>query len=129
MDDTARVSRDMEPVPTGKLMRDEEIPRLGKNEAEAILRTGNPYEVSKALLSSALYSTNRKWAEERCITFLANPDLGVRSTAITCLGHLARLHGVLDLERIIPLLQELKNDSRLKGRIEDTLDDIKIFIK
>jgi hypothetical protein len=44
------------------------------------------------------------------------------------LGHLARIHGQLDLERVEPRLRELRADPEVAGSAEDALDDIERFM-
>jgi len=47
--------------------------------------------------------------------------------AALCLGHLARIHGALDLDVALPLLYELAQEPALLGRINDPWDDIETF--
>jgi hypothetical protein len=48
---------------------------------------------------------------------------------VTALGHLARIHGEADLEKVLPLLEELTRDPVIGGRAEDALGDIRMFTK
>ncbi len=56
------------------------------------------------------------------------PTAGAR-VAATSIGHLARLHGLLDLDVIVPLLQELLHDPEIGGLAEDALADIRMFVR
>ncbi len=48
--------------------------------------------------------------------------------AMTCIGHVARMHKVIDKSLVIPVLFEKLKHSTLSGRVQDALDDIDIFI-
>ena len=54
-----------------------------------------------------------------------NPDIS--GLAAICLGHLARIHGQFEKDKVIPILRSRLNDTAIAGRIEDALDDIKMF--
>jgi hypothetical protein len=58
---------------------------------------------------------------------LQSSDPWVRGVAATCAGHIARLHGALDTNRIVPLIERLASDPRTIGRVEDALEDIEMF--
>ena len=51
----------------------------------------------QALLGAALNSDCR-WAEEQCTLHLSATDSDVRATAATSLAHIARIHGLHDVE-------------------------------
>ena len=82
--------------------------------------------LSKALLE--IYS-DYKWIQSKCVMFLTSNDLNVKRLAITCLGHVARIHKNLDKAVVIPLLEKLRSDKYLGGTAEDALNDIEIFLK
>ncbi|MEU4874969.1 hypothetical protein [Streptomyces sp. NPDC021608] len=46
--------------------------------------------------------------------------------AVTCVGHIARLHGAIDA-RLVTRVRDLLQDPVLGGRAEDALDDIASF--
>jgi hypothetical protein len=48
--------------------------------------------------------------------------------AVVALGHLARIHRTLDLERVLNVLARKADDVELAGTVENTLDDIRQFI-
>ena len=54
--------------------------------------------------------------------------MDVSGLAIICLGHLARIHRRLDLDRVSPLLKELRRDKEIGDRVGCALDDIQIFM-
>ncbi|RCG29490.1 hypothetical protein DQ384_20880 [Sphaerisporangium album] len=69
-----------------------------------------------------------RWVQDRCLELCDHPNLYVREVAITCLGHLARIHGTLDLDRVMPKLRELKRVPETRAIVQNTYSDISIFI-
>lgn len=59
-----------------------------------------------------------------CVSLEADPQ--IRALAVTCMGHLARIHRAVSAE-IVRCLEELLDDPELEGRAEDALDDIAAF--
>jgi hypothetical protein len=56
-------------------------------------------------------------------------DENVARVATLCLGHLARIHGELDLHCVLPHLHRQKRDRpALAGTVDDVLEDISMFI-
>jgi hypothetical protein len=52
----------------------------------------------------------------------------VRGMSALCLGHLARIHRQLDLDRVLPILHGLEADQDIGWRVGDALDDIESFL-
>jgi HEAT repeat protein len=100
---------------------------LSKQAAVAVFDKGVPVEVSEALIGLALNEPDWRWVQEVALRYLQGPDEALRMTAATALGHLARLHGTLDLDRVVPALQRLLADPATEGRATDALDDISMF--
>ncbi|MBF7092964.1 hypothetical protein IUY40_15635 [Flavobacterium sp. ALJ2] len=48
--------------------------------------------------------------------------------AVTCLGHIARIHRVIDKEKVLKAFESRKDDEAINGRIEDAIDDINVFV-
>lgn len=106
-------------------MRYEEPAPVDRAEAARRLATGAPQAISETLVALALSGDALSYAQAQCLSFLRHADEGVRGTAVLCLGHLARLHGTLHLDLVLPLLDELAAwDPPLRGRIADARDDI-----
>lgn len=55
-------------------------------------------------------------------------DDDIRGLALTCIGHVARMHKVIDEALVIPVLLENLKHKTLAGIAQDALDDIEIFI-
>src|SRR5438034_132702 len=108
-------------------MRYESPQPISKQAATAVFDRGVPIEVSKALIGLALNEPDWRWVQEVALGYLQGPDEALRMTAATALGHLARLHGTLDLDRVVPAVQRLLADPATEGRATDALDDIEMF--
>ncbi len=100
-------------------------------EIQQAFQSGDPGEISQTLVTLALYASDWKPVEQYCLQFLEYPDAGVRRVAATCLGHLARLHKKLDLDRVLPALYKrfADPDKYVAGAADDALGDIEIFMK
>jgi hypothetical protein len=102
--------------------------RLPREVAVEQLGSADSVARMDALLSLALYDPDGEFAQDRCLALLHDSDRDVVATAILGLAHIARLHGSLDLERVLPELQRLRAEPALLGRVEDAMDDIAVFI-
>ncbi|WP_121966848.1 hypothetical protein [Myroides sp. N17-2] len=79
------------------------------------------------LLEVVHSSDDWKWLQDICLKLSSDSDLDLSNLAITCIGHIARMYKKLELELIVPFLQDLKNNnSNLAGTAENALDDIYI---
>ena len=107
-----------------------EAPRvLTKEEAEDVFATGTPHDICGALVSAALNEEDWSWVQEKCLAFAAHEESSVRAIAATCLGHVARIHRKLDLNRVLPALETLRKDPATSGYAETALDDIGMYIR
>jgi hypothetical protein len=59
---------------------------------------------------------------------LEHQDPWVRGAAAIAAGHVARIHRMLTRDPIIPLIETLRSDARTKGKAQDALDDIHMFV-
>ena len=110
-------------------MKYEEPAPMSREDAARALHSLNSEEACTALLSIALHDPDWRWAQEQCLRSLQHSPEQVRALAVTCLGHVARIHGHLDMERVLPMLAELRTNPALAGRVEDALDDIEMFLE
>src|ERR1700722_9774317 len=102
---------------------------MSRRELEALIESGNENAIIAALLSGAYYDSDWRWVQGICLRFLDHADLGVRSNAAICLGHIARIHRNLDLEVVLPKLMALKSDTAIAPWVEDALEDIHFFLR
>jgi len=106
----------------------QEAPPIARADAESAFSSGLPERICDALVRVAFNDPDWRWVQEQCLRFIGSPLPDVRRLAVTCLGHLARIHGQLDLERVMPLLKQMRNDGEIEGSVEDALEDIEAFV-
>jgi hypothetical protein len=109
-------------------MQYEEIDSISRSDAMVGLGSANPRDICKALVRLAFHDPDLRWVQSLCIELAEHSTVEVQSTAILCLGHLARIHRALDLEKVVPLLIDLRKNPMLSGRVDDAMDDIEIFL-
>ncbi len=105
-------------------MRHEDIPPMSRQDAEAAFASGGAEAICRALLSAALHDPDWRWVQEQCLRCAGHPDAWVRRNAAIGLSHLARLHGVLELDKVGPVLKRLIKDPEAGGEAEDALQEI-----
>jgi hypothetical protein len=96
--------------------------------AEAAFDSDDVSVICDALIRSALHDPDWAWVEEHCLVAAHHRAPEVRTVAATSLGHLARLYGTLHLDRVIPVLETLREDAAAAGTAQDALDDIRMFV-
>lgn len=99
-----------------------------RRRLEQILAEGSPDDVPQALVSAAFHEPDWQWVQDWCLRLSEHPDQNVRRVAVIALGHLARIHRRLDLDRVLPTLAARADEPELAGTVEDTLEDIRMFI-
>src|SRR5262245_27843779 len=110
-------------------MQYEEIDSISRSDAMDALGSANPKDICKAFVRLAFHDPDLRWVQSLCIELTEHSIVEVQSTAILCLGHLARIHRALDMERVVPLLIELRKNPLLSSRVDDAMDDIEIFLE
>ncbi|CAM3411737.1 hypothetical protein [Stackebrandtia soli] len=109
-------------------MRYEDVPAGPEEEALELTRAGDPRPV--AILSLAFDSSDGVVAENRALELLSHRDSEVRRAAVRSLGHIARIHGRLDVGRATSRLPEIAaTEPALAGVVDDALDDIAMFVR
>lgn len=111
-----------------KIRYEEPRPATAQDWNDAVV-SGDSGRICSATVGLAFHHPDWKEAEEKCLSLLENQDGQVRAIAITCLGHIARIHGRISFHQVVSLLQKLRDDKTLGGIAEDALDDILIFVK
>jgi hypothetical protein len=108
----------------------EPIPEMEKNEIEVAINRNNPEELLYAVLSAALYAEDWQWAQDVCLRLAKHEHYNVRGNAILGFGHIARIHGKLDEDKIKPLIELALNDSHefVRGQASSAIDDVNFFL-
>ena len=107
----------------------ESLNPITSEEAESVFRTGQPREISRALLRLSLHGPDWGLAERRALEFLSHPDAWVRRNAATSLGHISRLARKLDVDTAVPALLALMADEEASAWAGDAPDDIEHYLK
>jgi hypothetical protein len=105
---------------------------IARADAEAALRSGDPSKVCNALVGIAFHDPDWQWVQHWCLRLIDDPDSDVRGLAATCLGHIARIHKTLDesLARgVLERVRECDKDPKVRGRAEDALGDLDLFLR
>lgn len=110
-------------------MEYQEVKPISQEQAEQAFAGDIEAMLIDALLRSAYHNEDWRWVQSKCLAYTQHSSRLVRQMAIQCLGHLARLHRKLDLNLVMPILLGLKQDPNLLGVVDDTLDDIQVFIR
>jgi hypothetical protein len=103
-------------------------PHLPRDVAYAQLKEGDTRSRIEGLLSLSIYDPDWRSVQELCLQHLRDSDPDVVATAVLGLAHIARRQRDLDIDRVIPELERLRSNPKLAGRVEDALDDIRIFV-
>ncbi|MDR1347299.1 MAG: hypothetical protein LBJ63_02555 [Prevotellaceae bacterium] len=100
-----------------------------KEKIELIVNSNDVDSATKTLLDICFNPNDWKWVQDICLSLItANKNEDVRRLAVTCLGHLARIHSTIEKEKVIPFLKKIKKgDINIAGTIDDALDDINMF--
>lgn len=110
-------------------IRDYDAPkRVTKEQARLVLEGTNSREIREVLVSIALLDDDFDWAETTCLRFTKHGDDEIREVAITCLGHIARIHGRL-ISSSRKSLSTLADDPTVGGHARDALSDVAIFAR
>lgn len=110
-------------------MKYEEPTPTTKSEAKRILASSDLDRVREVLVYVALNEPDWRWVQEWCLRLLAHDDWSVRALAATCVGHVARIHRQLDLDRCLPALRALLDVPETCGYAESALEDVEMFIR
>ncbi|MGX4587643.1 hypothetical protein [Paenibacillus chitinolyticus] len=100
-------------------------------EAINLINSNDPGTIVNGLLSLALYADDGVFVQDLMVRYSQHRNENIRGIAILCFGHIARLHGTVNKELIIPLIHNaLKDESTfVRGHAYSALDDIELFYK
>lgn len=108
-----------------------EIIPIPRSDAEVILKQGSLDAISLTLVRLAYHEPDWKWVQDVCIALSSHQHKWIRQTCAICFGHLARIHGKIEKEKVLPIMNRLLQDSEaeVKGEAEISMDDFRIYIK
>jgi hypothetical protein len=99
-------------------------PEQIREEKLVDLASGDLTRSTRALLYLTYEDPDRHWLERLLLDQLGtDKDPQLRSLAVTCMGHVGRMHGVVG-EKVVDRLRQLLSDEALAGFAENALDDI-----
>jgi hypothetical protein len=101
---------------------------ISRKDAEEAFLSGSSEAVCYALARLVHHDPEWRWLQDKCIEMTNHPDINVVGLAITSFGDIARIHGNLDLDTVLPLLDKLHGDAELAGKVEDAWDDIATYL-
>lgn len=107
---------------------DEDAGPLELAVAERAIASGDPREISLALLRLALHGPDFERAEQLAHEHLVHADVWVRRNAATALGHIARVHGHMDIDAALTALHALREDPELTDWADAALDDFEMYL-
>ncbi len=109
---------------------------ISRSDAKSAFDSGDPSQIIRALVGLTYHDPDWKWVERTCLDFCDHSDPQVRGLAASCLGELARIHGQIDAELVIPRLRAMlkvstalgdRSDWIIQGQVQDALNDIHKF--
>lgn len=111
-------------------MHYEELQPISRLDAATELGSSDWERISVALVRLALNDPDPEWLQETLLRYIDHQHYWVRGVAAMCLGHVARLHRQLDLDRCLPAIRRLQKDpnSDTRSHANDALDDIERYI-
>jgi hypothetical protein len=108
-------------------MQYQETLPISYEEAKEILKSDDSTRINDALVRLTYHNSDWQWVQDQCLQLVNHSDPVVKGLAVSCLGHLARIHKTIDTAKVLPILNSLLNDPEVGGRAEDAIDDIEMF--
>ena len=111
-------------------MKHETINPISKEDAERLFAKDCREAICETLVRVAMFEPDRHWSQSQCLRFAGHKDAFVRGVAATCLGHLARIHKVIDEDEVVPIVRQLlqDRDPQTRAIAEDTISDFSIYL-
>jgi hypothetical protein len=110
-------------------MQYQETLPISYEEAKESLKSDDPIRVNDALVRLTYHDSDWRRVQDQCLQLVSHSDPVVKGLAVSCLGHLARIHKTIDTVKVLPLLSSLLDDPDVGGRAEDAIDDIEMFAR
>ena len=111
-------------------MKCEEIEPITRAQADRLLRSLDRDAICTTLVRAATTLQDHGWVEAQCLCFASHQDSFVRGVSATCLGHIARIHRVIDEKQVMPVIRQLLHDDDPQTRAiaEDTVEDFSLYL-
>lgn len=101
-----------------------------KEDLDILLQSDDPTVATNALLYLCFNIDDPEWIQIKCVQVFQNHQSDdVRGLALTCIGHVARMHKIINIVLVIPVLLKGLKHKTLSGRAQDALDDIDIYVQ
>jgi hypothetical protein len=88
---------------------------LGRDDLEQARANRDVTTICEAVFALPLTDPDRQWMERQLVELMRDTDGSVRSIAALAVGHVARVHGQIGREVVMPVLQDLLGDSEAGG--------------
>ncbi|WP_327234755.1 hypothetical protein OG349_12995 [Streptomyces sp. NBC_01317] len=103
--------------------------REWRAEMLAVIANGSVDQATEALLSLTFNDPDGAWVESVLLDCLDGDfDDQVKLLAVTCFGHLARIHGEICNPRTVMQVKRMTEVPGFEGRAQDALDDFETFL-
>ncbi|MBB3127019.1 MULTISPECIES: hypothetical protein [Paenibacillus] len=103
---------------------------LSTEEVNKILRRNQEKELLTLPLSVGQNHPNWKFAQDVCVRLSGHASPIVRANAVLGFAYIARTKGQLEKHIVKPIvLRELRENHEYNWRINDSIDDINLFMK
>ena len=108
-------------------LRYEAVRDLDASQTYTDLRSSDVDLVSRAILT---ISWHEEWtsAQETCLEFARHEEYWIRKNSITGLGHIARIHGAIDIGSVLDLFGRLTKAGVPAYEFADMFGDIMVFV-
>lgn len=110
-------------------MKYDDVKSITRSEAIKAFSSKSRKIVCDALIRVTFHESDWRWAQEHCLSLLKHPQKEIRQLAVTCIGHIARIHRRIDISKVVPALKRLQSDPDVGGHADDALSDIEMFAR
>lgn len=98
-----------------------------KQNLTKILLSKETPQICQTIVDATHVVSDYEWLVEQLLELTKHSDIEVREIAVTCIGHLARLHRGRDKKLLLEILEPLQHQSDIAGRVSDAIDDVNMF--
>jgi len=97
-------------------------------QAEQWFASDDPRKILRALLRLSLHGPDFAYAERKALEHAEHPDVWVRRNVATALSHVSRVHGSIELDRVMATLATLLNDPEVVDWADFALDEVELYM-